>query len=319
MHLPTREIRIEPSTLCNYNCRMCARGALSRKRQAMPDSLFDRLVDQVRSELPHIDYCTLSGFGEPATDPGWSHKLRLAASRFSHVHVVTNLSLIQGAGLDELAACATDIRVSLGATTEEVYHRVHRPPKGVHLAAVEDRIRALASRPGRRYNLRLTCCRLQENEAELPIWIERWSGVADELEVWEPHNWATARSFRDVSRDREPTCGRPASGPIQVQVDGTVNVCCFDYDGVLLIGDLRVQSFGEIFGGDAMQRIRALHATGRADELWPCSRCDQRERQETRRRHLLYCNWQPAEQRVVRTSSGGEPLLGPAGRGPEGR
>ena len=275
----------------------------------MSNALFDDIVARTLLELPEVRICTVSGFGELGTDREWRHKLARAARAFERVHVVTNLSLCDDDDLAYLASQATEVRVSIGGATNRTYRQVHRPPEDVELGLVERRIEKLASLRAGRLVVRLTCCELPINRAESKQWIERWSGVVDELEIWKPHNWVDAKRYRIVEGVRLPTCGRPSSGPIQVQVDGTVNVCCFDANGVLTVGDLRRRSFAEILGGAEMGRIRRLHATGQADELAPCAKCDQREVPDRKREHLVYCSWDDRSSRVGRTSSGGEFLL----------
>ena len=73
------------------------------------------------------------------------------------------------------------------------------------------------------------------------------------------------------------SCGRPFRGPLQVQVDGTVNMCCFDYDGHLTLGDLKTQSLQEIFSSPMFQKILECHTTGNfKDSGLICENCDQR-------------------------------------------
>jgi hypothetical protein len=308
VRLATREVRVETSTCCNYRCVMCARDALTRAQTTMPNALFERIVQRVRAEQPQVELCTVSGFGELATDGEWRDKLRLARASFPAVHVVTNLSLIEGADLELLATLATEVRVSLYADDEESFQRIHRPRGHVTQAEIAARIEALSAWRSRGLVLSVTCCALDENAASIERWIERWEGRVDHLEVWRPHNWIHARRYREVAAPRLPSCGRPASGPIQVQVDGTLNVCCFDFDGEMVIGDLGRQSLAEIYDGAPLRRIRELHAEGRADELPLCAICDQRDPPEVRQGYLLHCSGSEPEERILRTSSGREVL-----------
>jgi hypothetical protein len=87
-----------------------------------------------------------------------------------------------------------------------------------------------------------------------------------------------------------------------VQVDGTVNVCCFDYDGAMVVGDLTRQTFSEIYSGAELARIRELHASGQADQLPLCRVCDQRDPPE-RKASYLVVSPDDATERVRRTSS----------------
>ena len=300
----SKEIRIEPSTICNFNCQMCARESFARHQEIMPDDLFEMIVDRARSELPELEICTLSGFGEFAADPGWPHKLTLARRNYRRVHIVTNLSLVPDEALPLLAEQATEVRVSISAADSDTYDRIHHPPAGITFELIAAKIRRLAALRGRGLELKLTCSELEENRERIGQWVEYWQGTADHLEVWRPHNWITAKEYRGNHGLRLASCGRPASGPLQVQVDGTMNVCCFDYNGRLEIGDLKTQSFSEILAGPELLRIRDLHRRGKADRLKPCAVCDQREDPESKKRYLRHCSWADREERIMKTSSG---------------
>jgi radical SAM protein with 4Fe4S-binding SPASM domain len=98
---------------------------------------------------------------------------------------------------------------------------------------------------------------------------------ADEIELWRPHNWASWGEYRsgDIVKT---TCGRPFNGPLQIQVDGTVNMCCFDFNGDLEIGDLKTQTIEEIFTSDAYMEIYNHHKNGTVTESnLLCKNCDQ--------------------------------------------
>ena len=309
MTVATREIRIETSTVCDYDCVMCARGSFTRKREIMSDALFEDIVRRARSELPRLQVCTVSGFGELAMDPGWRRKLAVAREAFETVHVVTNLSRIEGDDLDVLATHASEVRVSIYGLDDATYGAVHRPPRRVSAAAIQDRVVRLATRAPPRPRVSVSCCVLEANAHQIAAWVARWTGVVDDLEVWRPHNWVTGHHYRAPDpAGREPTCGRPAAGPIQVQVDGTVNVCCFDYNGAMVVGDLARQSFAEVFSGPQMTRIRALHAAGQADALPLCAVCDQRAPAAARADTLVVSSRADRETRVRLTSSGMEDL-----------
>jgi len=100
------------------------------------------------------------------------------------------------------------------------------------------------------------------NKNDTDRWIEYWKDKADLLEVWTPHNWVTGRKYRKVQKRKQKTCGRPWKTPLQIQADGTVNMCCFDFNGQLLLGDLKNQSLKEIFNSNMIKKIRRCHTTG---------------------------------------------------------
>ena len=114
------------------------------------------------------------------------------------------------------------------------------------------------------------------NSDSVSQWIQYWQDKVDLLEVWRPHNWVNARNYRKIQDKKLKSCGRPFNGPLQVQVDGTVNMCCFDFDGRLTLGDLKYQSLKEIFSSPLYKKISHYHKTGKFNGSGLiCGRCDQ--------------------------------------------
>ena len=306
----TNELRIETSTVCNYHCQMCARDTFRRKWEVMPNALFDRIVTQTAAELPHIKTATLSGFGEFSTDPEWRHKLERAAQLFERIHIVTNLSLLQRDDARFLLAHISDIRISIYGLNQETYSTIHRCPPAVRYQEVHDLILFLVRNKQDHQRVILNYIEMEDNRHQTSAWIAYWKDKVDLIEVWKPHNWIDSKPYRTLDGSRLATCGRPCNGPIQVQVDGTVNVCCFDYNGEMLIGDLRSEPFTSIYEGERMKRVQRLHADGQADELPLCRICDQRNSDESKAAHALYNSRFAIHERIHATSTEYDCLIG---------
>ena len=99
MFTKTEEIRIETSTICNYNCLVCPRGSLKRKQETMSNELFDLILSKKNKELPYIKNLTISGFGEFSIDKAWKYKIKKASILFDKIHIITNLSLLNESDL----------------------------------------------------------------------------------------------------------------------------------------------------------------------------------------------------------------------------
>ena len=303
MFTTTHEIRIETSTLCNYHCKVCPRDSFIRKREVMPNTLFDRIMEKTLEELPHIEHLTISGFGEFSTDKAWQYKIKKGASCFKKLNIITNLSLFDFPDLEFLLEYVTDIRISLYGLSEEVYKKIHNPPKNIHFLELKEKILFLNNKKKANQAILLNYIEIPENKDQTADWIEFWKNKVDLIEVWRPHNWITGKGYRKACTHRVSTCGRPFKGPVQVQVDGTVNVCCFDYNGELLIGDLKNQGFHEIFYNDEMKRIQEYHRTGKADSLNQCRVCDQRNCSDCKSKQMLYNSKFNIHERINLTST----------------
>jgi hypothetical protein len=108
---------------------------------------------------------------------------------------------------------------------------------------------------------------------------EFWEPHVGFLEVWRPHNWTTGKKFRGIKEERKITCGRPHNGPIQVLANGDVIVCCFDYEGRMVVGNTYTTPLEAIIKGEAFNRIRKAHE-GPIKEGLLCASCDQLQDEE---------------------------------------
>ena len=74
----------------------------------------------------------------------------------------------------------------------------------------------------------------QNNSADEQAFIEHWRAIADKIHITDLHNWAgTLNTESDVNYP----CYRPWL-TFTVLWDGRVSLCCADFDGKTILGDL---------------------------------------------------------------------------------
>lgn len=298
------DVRFEICTLCNYRCTICPQEKLRRIRTIMPTELFSTLLDRIKEATDQYNALTFAGMGEPLLDPEFLEKARVARSKGFRVLLLTNgsrLTLDLFRELDKIGI--ESVRISFYGMGPESYSRAH----GVNHNALEferlrDTLTEICALP-RKTQMLFTFNVIEAGkEKDLKRWIRYWEPKADLIEVWQPHNWVYGRALRPVSAKKRETCGRPFRGPLQVQVDGTVNMCCFDFNGDLTLGDLKVQSLHEIFEGDLFLKIYDCHLKGdfeKSDLI--CEDCDQRNADKSD--VLIYNSKFDIRERVEMTSS----------------
>ncbi len=59
----SNELRFEITTKCNYNCIICPREKLTRKKETMSFKLFKELFDRILSETHQYNTLTFPGMG----------------------------------------------------------------------------------------------------------------------------------------------------------------------------------------------------------------------------------------------------------------
>jgi len=71
------------------------------------------------------------------------------------------------------------------------------------------------------------------------------------------------------------TCGRPENGPLQIQWDGEVIPCCYDYINQIVLGNAFERPVLDIRNGEKYSLLRWAHRT-KNFRLFPyCDQCDQ--------------------------------------------
>lgn len=294
----SNEIRVEVSTHCNYNCIICPRDYLTRKLETMSYELFVQIIDKILAETEQYDTVTFPGMGEPLLDMNLEDKIRYVKGKDKVVHILTNASMLTPERFLKMQEIGVDsIRVSMYGVTKESYAAVHRTGNAQTFDTIMKNLLEI-SELRRNTQLLLTYNIVPGvNDGGLNDWIDYWKDKVDLLEVWRPHNWGTTMAYRGIQTEKLKTCGRPFNTPLQVQVDGTVNMCCFDFNGELLLGDLQTMSLAEIFSFSAYEKIASCHKTGDfAGSNLLCEECDQRNADKTD--VMVYNSKFDIEQRV---------------------
>jgi len=275
MGLVNPEVRIENTSICNAMCVICPREKLRRRKCTMQNSHFFDLVTQAKElGATHI---SVFGYGEPLVDPQLPEKVAFCSKMGMETFITTNAALLKPRVRKALLdAGLTHIRFSAHGFFEN-YEAVHRNLKW---NVVSKNIVDFLIHRGK--------CKASVTVIPMhgePIDEIRnfWEPMVDWLEIWKPHNWTDGREFRTPVK-RKKSCGRPINGPIQIQADGKMIVCCFDYNGVLEVGDTYKNTIAEILRGGKFNAIRKRHKKGDLTGLI-CDTCDQLDNKES---PLLY-------------------------------
>lgn len=304
------DVRFEVTTFCNYNCVICPREQLRRPLTVMSDELFEDCVCKIKKCTDQYDTLTFAGLGEPMMDKRLLDKIRIAKKHgFDQMNLLTNGSLLtRDIFLQMQDAGMQTVRISFYGMTPESYSGVHgshgNPEKFQTLCETVEELCALP----RTTRLVMTFNVVPGvNDSDLKTWIDHWEDRADLIEAWHPHNWVYGRKLRAVGGVQRKSCGRPFNGPLQIQVDGTVNMCCFDFNGDLTLGDLKTQTLEEIFSAEPFTRLHDCHKSGDYfGSNFICEQCDQRNADKSD--VMVYNSEFSLEERVEMTSTTYSPL-----------
>ncbi len=261
-------VQIESTNLCNAKCVFCPRDEMHRQQGVMDMDLYRKVVDECAAL--GITHVRMHNYGEPFLDRRLVEKVRYAKTRgIAEVGMISNGSLITPEVAQGLIDAGLDaINISVDAAGKETFERTR---VNLEYDTVIDNIQTLVRlrrEAGRvRPKLILSFVR-QEQSSDEQAFIDTWRGVADKIHVTDLHNWAgTLHGRSDVAYP----CYRLWL-TFTVLWDGRVSLCCADFDGRHVLGDLRTATIREIWNSPAYRAVRRQHLESGGPEI--CRSCD---------------------------------------------
>ena len=270
------EVRYEVTDKCNATCIMCPRDKHDREHGIMSQDLYEKSIDEV-VELG-AKKIVLTGFGEPTLDRKLEKKISYAKSKGLLTYIITNGSTLSTKRASSLIEAGLDeMRVSFYGMRPETYNAVMQ---GLDFdRAMEGLLGFLELRKEMKSGIRVqvSYLEMEENKSDTAYFQEFWEPKVDALEIWRPHNWSDGRDYRntDVGEELRHSCGRPENGPLQIQWNGEVIPCCYDYNNAIILGNAFKQPVLDILNGPKYRLLRQAHRAKKFAAFPFCNQCDQ--------------------------------------------
>lgn len=272
------EVRYEVTDHCNASCIMCPRDKHEHGREhgIMDQAAYERSIDEVAAL--GAEKVVLTGFGEPMLDKRLERKISYAKSKGLGTYIISNGSILNSkrarsileAGLDE-------IRVSFYGMQPSTYNSVMR---GLDfdktMKGMTDFLR-LRDELSAKTRIQVSYLEMDENREDADKFREYWESKVDAIEIWRPHNFGDGRDYRERvdAIEVKTTCGRPENGPLQIQWNGEVIPCCYDYNNQIILGNAFSQPVLDIMNGPKYRLLRWAHREKRFEAFPYCDQCDQ--------------------------------------------
>lgn len=256
-------LRLESTNRCNFKCTFCPHPEMIRDKGFMEVDLFHKIIDQA-SELG-ITKLDLRNFGEPILDKRLPALAEYAKNKgFDKIYIHTN-----GYGISEKLLSSwgvsgiKDVNISLSPKRE---FEESRP--GISADKLFSQIEKVMLSDCEWKNILSvdyikTGLSNEEEEVEFLNWIEKY-GINKRIDI-DLHNWAKGKSNKFMQCHRLWTS-------ITVLWDGRVSLCCLDYEGDVILGDLNNESLSDVINNEKYRLIRENHINGLF--LEKCASCN---------------------------------------------
>lgn len=271
-------VHIETTSLCNAKCVMCAHSTMKRAKKTMSDELYEKIVvEVVKNGIKRVN---LQFYGEPLLDKKIFERIKRLKKEGLEVKLNTNASLLNDENAQKLISSGIDkVNISFDAFNREKYNKIRI---GLDydkvIANIENFLEMTKKTSSPKPRTMMTFVCLEQNKDEAEAFEKKWKGKADETMVSYARSWAgqmdvksgRKKSFLAVDKN---ICKAMWNDLIILQ-DGTVALCCDDYEGMSNMGNLNHQKLADIWTGEKFIRYRKFHRDGKRRELGPCKNCN---------------------------------------------
>jgi MoaA/NifB/PqqE/SkfB family radical SAM enzyme len=261
-------VQIESTNICNAKCVFCPRDEMHRRQGVMHVDLYRKIIDECAAL--RITHVRVHNYGEPFVDRQLVEKVRYAKAKgIREVGMISNGSLItEDVARGMIEAGLDAINISVDASGREVFEATRIGLKYDKVIANIERLVRLRAEMGRRRPKLILSFVRQNNSLDEQAFIEHWKRIADKIHITDLHNWAgTLHTRSDVNYP----CYRPWL-TFTVLWDGRVSLCCADFDGRHVLGDLTTSSIQEIWNAPPYVAARRQHLESGGPEI--CRSCD---------------------------------------------
>lgn len=270
-------INIETTNACNADCIMCPHTIMKRKIGIMNDKIFRDIVDSTIESDIEIKEFILSGFGEPLMDKYIFDRIRYIKSKGNYyTKLFTNASLLSKENTKEIIGSGLDeIVISFNSISKNVYEKIMK--KLDYKNCFDNVINFINEKKqnSNRPKTVISCIKLADNKKEIKKIKKFWNWRVDQILKPVPENWAGSINIYSPWKYNFKKKMWPCRGmwnTLDFLWDGRVSLCCRDYDGKVIIGNITESSIEDILR--KKRKLGYTHLNGDFSSTIICYKCD---------------------------------------------
>ncbi len=287
---------VQPETVnfCNAKCIMCPTSKGTKPKGFMDFGLYKKIIDECARNKEYVKALYPFQNGEPLIHPEFSKYIEYAKKQNNQweVALYTNASLLdKNKTLKILESGLDTLVVSFDGFRKETYESIRI---GLNFDQVKknviDFINLKKSMNKNNPEVHLVIIAMDKTRGEVKDFEREWKNLADRVEVSHFSNWGgqvDELDSQDILKENYAPCLRLWEHLVILR-DGTVSLCCNDFDGRFPLGDLTYQTIKEIWQGEIINDYRKAHLNSDFSSLPICKKCSYRLHQLSLLRKLIF-------------------------------
>lgn len=266
-------MQIETTNACNAKCRICPHKNMQRPVVHMDDDMYYKIIDEcAENKCGNVH---LHNFGEPLLDKNLAKRVYYAKNKgLKRVKIFSNGSLITAQkALDLINAGLDEIKISFDGATKEEFEKIRFPLKFDEVTKNIRELIRLRDEHKSPLKIKVTCCSTSDKSETMKM----LQNGADEFSFSKIHNWSGDEPIdeKEIS-DKRTGIRKPCSRvwrTFTVLANGDVALCCLDYEGSVILGNVRETSISDIWHNRIYHKIRLFHKNNTQHEIRICDKC----------------------------------------------
>ncbi|MEK7845786.1 MAG: radical SAM protein [Nitrospinota bacterium] len=272
------KVTIEITNACNSDCIMCPRQSMTRPVKNMDFELYKKVID----DCGRIGVKIIQpfNFGEPLMHSKLGEFIRYAKEHTrSRVQISTNAALLNDERAMEILDSGLDrINIDIDGITKGTYESVRKNLDFETVVQNTKEFIELKKRLNKNIFITVSIINMNETSGEIEKFKKHWGPLVNRVLDVKYNTWIGSVGERREVVGKSGKFNCPCKmlwDQMVILQDGRVALCCLDYDGRVIVGDMQNESILNVWNGKALNAIRQKQIELGFDEIPTCRACNQ--------------------------------------------
>lgn len=286
-----RYIDVELTNYCNFKCCFCPTGTKSMQRVKgfMSDIVIEALISNIKKySIPGVRFIR---WGEPTMHPKYIEIIEKIKKSGSAVHINTNGSLLDKAQITKLIDIGLDsIKFSFQGADEGTYNEMREGGDYTRLLEIVKQMYQLRGDNAHPY-IQISTTLTGETIEQINNFKHDIEGYCDyynigytklchlnvdrmKIDEEEKEKIRRLQENEKIHHAYSEVCPE-AFDKVSINWNGDVTLCCADYDGYLVIGNILDMDIKQLFNSNAANQYRDIIVENQYERIKCCSTCYQ--------------------------------------------
>ncbi len=269
---------IEINNVCNLRCQFCPYQYMTRKKEFMSFVTFKKIIDEIKETT---NFIFLHNFGEPLLHPQLVRFINYASSKGIKVGLSTNCTrLTAEKSIALLKSKLYLIILCVDGATKKTYEMLRKGGNYEKVMNNVDNFLNYRNRLGKIKRVYVQIIQVKENKNEIKKFMKHWENKYPDVGISiKPFDtfggkikMKSSLTIADSLKHKQRYPCKWLWDMTVILSNGDVALCCRDYDGKIIIGNVKKNTLKKIWNSLAIRKERQHQINGRFDNGL-CNNC----------------------------------------------